>query len=324
MRISFLVILTVCYSHMMVSQTVVSIPATKDCGLYETTDGSLSNGVGQFLFVGKLGANGSEKKRRALVQFDLTGKIPSGAQVESVKIVINVSKVNNTTVQPTNVFRVSAAWGEGTSNGGSNGQGATSTTNDATWIHSFFNTVNWTTPGGDFSGTASSSVGIGNIGVYTFNSTSTLVSDVQGWVQNSSTNFGWVIKGDEVDPKSMKVIDSRENTATGNRPVLVVKYSGSTGVQDRAITPGIFSLQQNYPNPFNPSTTIRYSVPAAGVVSLKVFDLLGKEIATLVNETKAQGSFSREWDASGLPSGMYFYRLQSGNHVSTKKLLLTK
>lgn len=89
-------------------------------------------------------------------------------------------------------------------------------------------------------------------------------------------------------------------------------------------TPGTFSLEQNYPNPFNPSTTIRFSVPVSGLVSLKVFDILGKEIATLINGEQKTGHYEVAFDASRLSSGLYFYQLKSGSFTQTKKMLLMK
>jgi aminopeptidase N len=85
-----------------------------------------------------------------------------------------------------------------------------------------------------------------------------------------------------------------------------------------------YSLKQNYPNPFNPSTTIEYTIPQNGFVSLKVFNVLGKEVATLVNGQNESGKHKVEFDASSLNSGVYFYRIESGNFVETKKLVLLK
>ena len=85
-----------------------------------------------------------------------------------------------------------------------------------------------------------------------------------------------------------------------------------------------FSLSQNYPNPFNPSTKISYSIKEEGLVTLKVYDILGTEITTLVNENKPAGNYEAEFDASQLPSGMYIYKLQSGSFSDVKKMLLTK
>ncbi|MFN3560808.1 MAG: T9SS type A sorting domain-containing protein, partial [Chloroherpetonaceae bacterium] len=85
-----------------------------------------------------------------------------------------------------------------------------------------------------------------------------------------------------------------------------------------------FELAQNYPNPFNPTTTIRYQIPTAQTVSLKVYDVLGKEVATLVNGRQEAGSYSVPFNASRLSSGMYFYRLQAGEYVETRKMMLVK
>jgi hypothetical protein len=86
--------------------------------------------------------------------------------------------------------------------------------------------------------------------------------------------------------------------------------------------PVSFALSQNYPNPFNPSTTIRYAIPQAGFVSLKVYNLLGKEIETLANQKQQAGEHEIRWNPEGLPSGVYFYQMQAGNFKSTKKLIL--
>lgn len=85
-----------------------------------------------------------------------------------------------------------------------------------------------------------------------------------------------------------------------------------------------YTLSQNYPNPFNPSTIIRYSVPTAEKVVIKVYDMLGNEIAVLLNEEKPAGIYELTWNASDLPSGVYFYQLKAGNFIKTKKMILLK
>ena len=85
-----------------------------------------------------------------------------------------------------------------------------------------------------------------------------------------------------------------------------------------------FSLLQNYPNPFNPSTTINYSLGAASQVSLKVFDLLGREVADLVNGNKPGGTYTVRFDASNLAGGVYFYTLHAGSYTQTRSMLLIK
>jgi hypothetical protein len=100
-------------------------------------------------------------------------------------------------------------------------------------------------------------------------------------------------------------------------------YRGSAEVEI-ASTPQAFALIQNYPNPFNPSTRIQYSLEKAGVVSLKVYNVLGLEVATLVNGHQEAGSYAVSFNALGLSSGVYFYRLEAGSLNSTKKLILMK
>ena len=85
-----------------------------------------------------------------------------------------------------------------------------------------------------------------------------------------------------------------------------------------------FYLSQNYPNPFNPNTLMKYQIPELSFVTIKVFDVLGSKIVTLVNEEKQAGSYEVEFDATSLPSGIYFYRLQAGSFVETKKMVLVK
>ena len=85
-----------------------------------------------------------------------------------------------------------------------------------------------------------------------------------------------------------------------------------------------YDLYQNYPNPFNPVTRISYSIPKQGLVSLKIYDILGREVKELVNEIKSQGSYSVDFNASGLPSGVYLYRIKSEGFTETKRMLLIK
>jgi predicted extracellular nuclease len=102
-------------------------------------------------------------------------------------------------------------------------------------------------------------------------------------------------------------------------------FIGFTGVKKiKGALPDKFELSQNYPNPFNPTTLIKYSLPKAGNVSLKVYNVLGKEVATLVNGYQTAGNYKVEFNARGLASGLYFYRLTAGDFVSVKKMMLLK
>jgi hypothetical protein len=106
---------------------------------------------------------------------------------------------------------------------------------------------------------------------------------------------------------------------------IVAGTAMTTGIQsDKNSVPSKFALSQNYPNPFNPTTNISYQLPVSGHVSLKVFDLLGREVALLVNEQKFAGTYTATFNATNLSSGVYFYQLKIGNLVTTKKMLLMK
>lgn len=97
-----------------------------------------------------------------------------------------------------------------------------------------------------------------------------------------------------------------------------------TDLQKEELTPSEYTLSQNFPNPFNPSTKINISLPEKSLVSLKIYDLLGKEVAELVNEELSAGKHSVEFNATALPSGMYFYNLKAGTFSETRKMTLLK
>jgi hypothetical protein len=88
--------------------------------------------------------------------------------------------------------------------------------------------------------------------------------------------------------------------------------------------PASYSLEQNYPNPFNPATTIAYSIPKESQVSLKIYDVMGREVVELVNGKQSTGSYNVEFDAASLASGTYFYKLVAGDFISAKKMVLLK
>jgi hypothetical protein len=106
-------------------------------------------------------------------------------------------------------------------------------------------------------------------------------------------------------------------------PVRMI-VSTTAGIDAHQNIPATFALAQNYPNPFNPTTTISYQLPATCKVHLSVYDLLGRELAVLLNERKDAGRYSVQWDATKMSSGIYFYRLQAGQLIETKKMILMK
>jgi photosystem II stability/assembly factor-like uncharacterized protein len=131
------------------------------------------------------------------------------------------------------------------------------------------------------------------------------------------------------DLYSIKFSNESEGYAVGEAGIILHTINGglNTITDIMPVLPECYSLEQNYPNPFNPVTTIKYSIPVVlspQHVTLIVYDVLGKEIITLVNEEKQQGFYEVKFDGTGLSSGVYFYRLKAGNFTQTKKLVLLK
>jgi hypothetical protein len=142
-----------------------------------------------------------------------------------------------------------------------------------------------------------------------------------GWVRNDLWDGTWDKEKYFITAGVARQYDG------GKRYVVVQKWfvPGLTRVEDKANhNPENYELYQNYPNPFNPTTTIRFTIPHSLHVTLKVYDILGKEIATLVDEEKNPGSYEAKFDASNLPSGVYFYRIRAGEFNQTKKMVLMK
>jgi hypothetical protein len=120
------------------------------------------------------------------------------------------------------------------------------------------------------------------------------------------------------------VYDSSGNNLTGTIFGAAWANGVLSAVPEELINPTEYLLSQNYPNPFNPTTTIQYAVSSRQFVSLKVYDVLGNKIETLMNEEKPVGTYEINWNAIDLPSGVYFYRLQAGDFVQTRKMILLK
>lgn len=203
------------------SQTTVNITAASDNTLYEDANGLTSNGAGQYFFTGKTAIS---SLRRGLIKFDLSS-IPECAVVTSVTLKLHMSKTisGNKTVE---LRKLGESWGESTSApGGEEGFGAAAEPGDATWVHRFFDTENWGRDGGVFSPTVSASLPVGGVGFYTWGSTTQMVSDVQGWTDDSTSNFGWLLLGDESATATAKRFDTHENLTAANRPVLTVTYN---------------------------------------------------------------------------------------------------
>jgi hypothetical protein len=217
-----------CLVHSMMTATVevsgtstISFFPQRDNTLYEDPTGQLSNGQGIYFYDGKTGGN---LLRRGLIAFDLTS-IPANAIVTNASLSMFLSMAQGGPQEVT-VSKVSQDWGEGASDAGDpGGGGAPAAAGDATWLHTFYNLGFWTALGGDFSPDASASTMVDAVDTtYTW-SGSGLVADVQAWVSNPTGNFGWVVRGNEVDSGRAQRFNSGENSS--NQPQLSVTYQFS-------------------------------------------------------------------------------------------------
>lgn len=221
---------------------VVAIGASKDNTLYEDAGGLLSNGLGPTFFAGRTSTG---EIRRGLLAFDIAAAVPAGSTITGVRLNLHMSG-NQVTAVDFGLHRVLAAWGEGTSNAGSpGGSGASSTLGDATWVHTFFNTSFWSTPGGDFVGAASATASIAGVGAYSWSSVE-MASEVQAWLDTPAANYGWAVVGGEQTASSAKRFDSRQSTTAAFRPVLEVTYTPvpAPGTALLAAGPFLFGAQR--------------------------------------------------------------------------------
>lgn len=209
----------------------VNLSPSQDATLYEDPLGQIANGAGSELFAGRVNTTSAGKLRRALVQFNLSG-IPSGSTVTSASLVMTSTLQGNPPTF-TSLHRVLASWGEGASQAPANeGGGTAAAANDATWTSRFFGTaLNWINAGGDFASAATTTATVLALGQVNW-SGGTMVSDVQAWVTNPTSNFGWLLRGDESVLNTTMRYDSRQNATVAVRPVLTVIYTPPADVQN--------------------------------------------------------------------------------------------
>lgn len=172
-----------------------------------------------------------------------------------------------------------------------------------------------------------------NNGVHLSWTTASELNNAGFEVQRATTQGEWTAigfvsgAGTTTEAQSYTFLDAQANGRVRYR-LKQIDFDGqfeySNVIEVNVEMPKQYALEQNYPNPFNPTTTIAYQLPAASNVSLKVFDMLGKEVATLVNGRQEAGAYTVNFNANQLSSGIYFYRLQAGNFLQTRKMMLLK
>ena len=227
----------------------VLLNPTQDNSIYEGSAGN-SNGIGGSLFSGR---TASSLNRRALLSFDIAGSVPPNAVVSgaTLTLTVNLAAASASGSDVYGLHRLNTSWGEaGSSAPGGGGSGAAAQTGDTTWSHRFWNTIAWTTQGGDFAASASVSQAVPTTGSVVF----TLPpSDVQDMLDDPSSNFGWILVGNEALSRTTRRFDSREGTTP---PVLQVDY-----------------VSAPEPGPFGPGGVLNTNAPSdsgndfAGVIA---------------------------------------------------------
>lgn len=201
----------------------VTLTAVKDAGLYKESN-TAANGAGAYL---QVGTNSSGDVRRGLVQFDLSS-IPAGSTITSATLTLFVSTgaSNNGPTETIELHKVTQSWSEGPTNPPNlGGHGAPAVSGDVTWSHRNYSSQTWTTAGGTFSGTISASTAASEASASRTWTGAGVLADVQGWYTSPSTNFGWLLKGNEVTDQTARRISSRQNPTSSERPKLTIVYT---------------------------------------------------------------------------------------------------
>lgn len=213
----------------------ISLTSSKDTSLYSQS-GRRSNGAGENLFSGTVGTNGGGALRRALLAFDVAGNIPTGSTITGAKLTLNVSR-SNTGGQTHSLHKLVADWGEGTSDApGPEGEGTGAMAGDATWSFRVLDGETWDNSGGDFEAAASAGATVAGQGKYEWTSDQ-MVADVQAWLDDASTSFGWILIGNERGLQTAKRFDSKENGTESRRPALEITFTAAAAQAQATATP---------------------------------------------------------------------------------------
>jgi spore coat protein A len=217
------------FANGVAGAATVQISASKDNTLYQPASGGAtnSNGAGEHLFAGR---TDDGYLRRGVLVFPIANFVPAGATITAVTLTLNMSRTRDRS-EDVALHRVLASWGEGPSNAAQEeGRGIQAMPGDATWYHRFYPTSLWATAGGDFRPTASATTTVSDReGFFTWSSAE-LLADVQLWLNNPGTNFGWLLRSGEGTVKTSRRYDTREVATASLRPMLLVTYTSAAAV----------------------------------------------------------------------------------------------
>ncbi|HET9328034.1 MAG TPA: DNRLRE domain-containing protein [Candidatus Eisenbacteria bacterium] len=196
----------------------IEIPAARDNSIFE--EGDLANGAGDALFAGQ---TGSGFARRALIFFDVSGRLPAGARIDSVAITLQVTNAPDLMPRRFALHRLGAAWGESGSIA-TGGTGAAADMGDATWRDALYPGQRWSSPGGDFDPIASSMRTVEGLGSYTWRGVG-LMADVSRWLADPGANHGWILCGEETGARTARRFASREAGESFSHPTMTIHYT---------------------------------------------------------------------------------------------------
>jgi photosystem II stability/assembly factor-like uncharacterized protein len=286
------------------SNNLVYVPCSRDNTLIESSNGSLSNGIGA-LYVGRTNQGTGVSKRRGLVYFDVASYVPSNATIDSVKVGLFILTPSLGDAKNAKIYfyRLTSDWGEGTSYF-DGGRGTTATTNDATWLHTNYPSKTWNNAGGDF---VSDTTALMTFGYMCGTASSIqMKSDVQNWLNAVYSNYGWIMKSDELNAGTAIQIKSKD---TGPIPQLEVYYSITTALQTAVSPKTTFTV---YPNPASEWVQIQFQ--SETTETIRVYNISG----TIVKTAECSQASNVSIPVSDLASGMYVVKV--GSAVS--KLLI--
>lgn len=200
-----------------------TIEPSKDTTLYADAGLTVGNSLGDYLFVG---TTLQAVPRRSLLAFDIAANVPAGAVITGVELKLTHSRNQSASGFAASLHKLTKTWGEGTSNApGEEGGGTGAEAGDATWQETVLGGLDWDSPGGDFESLTSTAVVVAGIGDYVLPSTPEAVADVQSWLNNPATNFGWVLISSESGDGTAKRFNSRHHPTLATRPALTITYS---------------------------------------------------------------------------------------------------
>jgi hypothetical protein len=222
------------------SDTVTLVPA-KDNTLIESRVGDASNGAGPYIFSGRTGMTSDGKLLRAVVAFDVAASVPAGSTITGATLTLVLVQTISSDSTHT-LYKLQSDWGQGTSMG-FGGMGAPSTPGDATWIHTFYPNAFWANPGGDYDGNSTADqIVTGFTGPYDWTSPQ-MAADVQGWLDDPCSNFGWILIGDEAKLMTAKKFGSSEAKLEFEKPKLTIEYTpGAVCAADLAGDDGVVNV----------------------------------------------------------------------------------